>query len=345
VVAACLALASCATKVVVGHDEAPAADASGEPDVEPVRDAGADAANGLADASVRGPLSRLPWVSGAHYTHEPSGYEEFSAWRDRPVDIANLYVDRNSWQGLVSPGWPIDLFAPFEGTLVLSEPLYPAKLGNNKDCAAGAYDEQWRKLGTFLVEHERADTIIRLGWGHNDDTHHWRSDADPSDWIACFRRIVTAIRAGDRAVRIDWTFDAVASSSAGARDPYAAYPGDDYVDIVGMDHFDRYPPTRDEASFQSKCEGRFGLCRLAEFARAHKKQISVGEWGAVACGPDPGGDNPQYIRSMVRWFGENADILAYESYFDEAAGSVCSTLLGSELPNAAEAYKRLYAQP
>jgi hypothetical protein len=297
----------------------------------------------LTDAAIRGPLSRLAWVSGAHYTHEPAGYDEFSTWRGRPVDVAHLYVDRNSWQGLVSPGWPVDMFGSFRGKLVLSEPPYPLKLGNNKDCAAGMYDEQWKKLGTFLVEHDRDDTIIRLGWGHNDDTHYWRADADPSDWIACFRRVVNALRSTDRAVRIDWTFDPIASASPGARDPYAAYPGDDYVDIVGMDDFDRYPPTRDEASFRQKCDGPLGLCHLAEFARSHKKKLAVGEWGVVTCGPDPGGDNPLYIRKMVETFAANADILAYESYYDESAGDVCSSLLASDRPNAAAEYKGLYA--
>jgi saccharopine dehydrogenase-like NADP-dependent oxidoreductase len=125
---------------------------------------------------------------------------------------------------------------------------------------------------------------------------------------------------------------------------YAAYPGDEYVDIVGMDDFDRYPATHDEASFAQKCQGPLGLCRLAEFARSHKKQLSVGEWGVVSCGTDPGGDNPLYVRQMVQQFSENADILAYESYYDETAGSVCSTLISGERPNAAAEYKRLYAR-
>jgi hypothetical protein len=360
VLCASLLSVGCDARVVIGFDDPSAPDAAiDQPDSEadaldaesePLDASSADASSlsdagvTITDATLRGPFSRLPWVSGAHYTHELSGYSEFASWRGRPVDVAHLYVDRNSWQGLVSPGWPLDLFTAFPGKLVLSEPLYPLKLGNNKDCATGAYDEQWKKLGTFLVDRDRADTIIRLGWGHNDDTHYWRADADPSDWIACFRRVVNAIRSSDRAVRIDWTFDPIASDTPNARDPYAAYPGDEYVDIVGMDDFDRYPATHDETSFRQKCESKLGLCRLAEFARSHKKQLSVGEWGVVTCGADPGGDNPLYIRQMVQHFSEYADILAYESYYDEAAGNVCSTLISGERPNAAAEYKRLYAR-
>lgn len=338
-----------------GDDEQPDAQtdaidgSSEEPDAAmSPRDAGVsvmDSGLDLTDAAIRGPLSRLAWVSGAHYTHEPAGYDEFSTWRGRPVDVAHLYVDRNSWQGLVSPGWPVDMFMSFNGKLVLSEPLYPAMMGNNQDCANGAYDEQWKKLGSFLVDRGRGDTIIRLGWGHNDDTHYWRSDPDPSAWIACFRRVVKAIRSTDRAVRIDWTFDPIASASPDARDPYAAYPGDEYVDIVGMDEFDHAPPTLDEASFRAKCESALGLCRLVAFARSHKKQLALGEWGVAGCGDDAGGDNPFFIRAMVQWFAQNADILAYEAYYDESTGKVCSTLLSDERPNAAAEYKRLYAPP
>lgn len=334
----------CDPKVVIGYDAIPDARVD-----EPALDAQLDDAASTADAEqpdamVRGPLSQLPWPSGAHYTHEVAAYQSFASFRGRAVDIANLYVDRNSWQGLVTPGWPIDVFASFPGKLVLSEPLYPLDMGNNKDCAAGAYDAQWKKLGTFLVEKGRADTIIRLGWGHNDPSHFWRTDADPKNWIACFQHIVMAVRSTNPRVQFDWSFDPIASSLPQSGNPYDAYPGDAYVDIVGMDEFDRLPATHDEASWQARCEAPLGACRLAAFARNHGKQLAFGEWGATTCGVDAGGDNSFYIRKMFQLFQQNADILAYESYFDEVAGDVCSSLQdGAQLPSAAAEYRRLYA--
>jgi hypothetical protein len=321
----CLSLCcACDRIAVIGHDP-------------PASDTG--------EAPVRGPLSGLPWPSGAHFGNEPPSYLEFGAWRERPLDLAALYTDRNSWDGLVRPGWPLDLFADYPGELVLSQPLFPLGQGNNSDCAAGAYDAQWAQLGTFLVEHERAASIIRLGWGFNDPEHEWRTDPDPSAWVACFRRIVDALRATDPEVRIDWSFDPFPSPRPESGDPYDAYPGDAYVDIVGMDAFDRYPPTTSEAAWRDKCDSQLGLCRLIAFARAHRKQFSVGEWGVVRCGESQGGDNAFYVRKMVETFREHADILAYESYFDDDAAEVCSALIDGDSPGAATEYRRLYAQP
>lgn len=331
-------LSACDPKVVIGYDtEHTERDAQVE---APALDAQLD----TPDAMIRGPLSKLPWPSGTHATHEPERYAAFSAWRGRPVDIANLYVDRNSWSGLTHPTWPIETFADFAGTLVLTEPLYPLDQGNNADCAKGAYDGYWKKLGEFLIAHDRPDTILRLGWGMNDPGHHWRSDADPSAWIACFRNVVSAVRATNPRIRIDWSFDPLPSAYPQSGDPYDAYPGDAYVDIVGMDLFDRAPATQDEAAWAAKCEGALGVCRLLAFAREHRKQLAFGEWGVASCGSDAGGDNPFYVRKMFELFQQNGDILAYESYFDEPMGDVCSGLIeDQDRPLSSAEYRRLYA--
>jgi Glycosyl hydrolase family 26 len=315
---------ACSSRIVViGHDEAA--------DVGP--------------APVRGPLSGLPWPSGVHYGNELPMYLEWGDFRQRPVDLAALYSDRNSWEGLVDPAWQIDQFEDFGGQLVLSQPLYPLGQGNNADCAAGDYDARWAELGSFLVERGRADIVIRLGWGLNDPEHPWRTDSDSRDWVACFRRIVDALRSTAPALRIDWSFDPFPSSFPASGDPYDAYPGDDYVDIVGMDAFDRYPPTTNEAAWRDKCDSALGLCSLIAFARAHGKRFSVGEWGVVDCGESRGGDNAFYVRKMVETFRTHADILAYESYFDDVGAGVCSSLMNGDHPEAAAEYQRQYAPP
>jgi hypothetical protein len=346
--AAAVVLAACAPSGVVGYDAFDASaedDATGDAiDASTVDAAALDAQ--AADDAVRGPLSGLAWPSGAHAGNESASYQAYAEFRGRPLDLATLYPDRGSWAGLVTPGWPLSAFEDFAGRLVLSEPLYPPSMGNLQDCAAGAYDAEWEKLGSFLVDHGRADTILRLGWGGTDPSHAWHADADPADYITCYRRIVRVVRAHDPDVLFDFSFDALPSRYPASGDPYDLYPGDDYVDIVGMDVFDRDPPTRTEEEWQSKCEGPLGLCTLIAFARAHQKRWAVGEWGVATCAEDPGGDNPFFIEKMLQTFRAHADILAYEAYFDDRDAGVCSTLVEPDnAPEARAAYQRAYAEP
>jgi beta-mannanase len=204
------------------------------------------------------------------------------------------------------------------------------------------YDAQWRKLGTFLVDHNRGDSILRLGWGPNDLSHPWHADTDPTPWIACFHHVVSAIRATDPRVRIDWSFNALGASYVAPGDPYADYPGDAYVDFIGIEAYDRFPPTRTQSEWDAKCKGLTGLCTLIAFTRQHAKKLGIAEWGAVSCGDDSGGDNPFFVQKMFEIFAANTDVMGYEAYF-EADTDVCSSIAnGGQVPNAAAKYKELY---
>lgn len=365
---ACLALTlplqGCDSDVVVGYGRAtPAIDAAAPdtavpepppPDPPPLDPPPPDPpppdpppleVDAAVDAAVQEePLPPVTWPSSMHPSNTYQGFLDFAEWRGRPLDLVHAYVDRNSFDGLVRLGWPLDELEPFQGMVVLSDPLYPeGGLGNNADCAAGMYDEEWQKLGDDLEARGRGDAVIRLGWGFNDPVKEWRTDSDPTLWIECFRRVVTAIRSTGPDVRIDWTLNAYASPFPGTGNPFDAYPGDEYVDIIGTDVYDADPPARDEAEWQARCDQPWGLCTTLRFAREHGKQAAVGEWGVTSCGANPGGDSAFFITKMFRTFAENDDILAYESYFDDADQGVCSSIAeGGMNPLAAARYREAY---
>lgn len=298
---------------------------------------------GYTDAAQSTP-PEITWLTGAHPGNDLQDYADFGAWRGRPLEVAHVFTDRTGgWPDIVTPSWPIDMLEPFDGSIVISQPLFPEAIGGNlTDCAAGAYDVEWQKLGTFLIERGRADAIVRLGWGFNDNEHEWAAGADVDGWIACFQRVVTAIRSTNPQIQIDWTFNPPGPAEVSAGDPYAGYPGDDYVDFIGLEAFDEYPATFDDAAWQQKCTREAGLCSAFEFARTHGKRVGIAEWGVVSCGEESGGDNLFYIRKMVETFAANADVLAYEAYFEDGGLDVCSNLESGEHPNAAAEYQRLY---
>ncbi|WP_308222537.1 glycosyl hydrolase [Frankia sp. AgB32] len=306
----------------------------------------APAAGGTADIDAGGPQSGLPWLSGFQ-SHQVAQLTEFGSWRGRPNDLVHVYTDRTSgWGGLVEPTWPVDLFKGFAGKLLISEPTYPRSGGSNSDCAKGAYDDQWKKLGSFLVAHSRADSIVRIGWEFNGTFMYWHTDADPTVFRTCFQKIATAIRSTDPQVLIDWTFNAHNSPVPSGNSPWSAYPGDEYVDYVGIDAYDHYPPSKDEATWNKQCEDVNGLCYVIRFAREHGKKVGVGEWGVASCSGDGGGDNPFYIQKMFETFKAAGDVMGYDAYFsDPTPGNVCSTITnGGQNPKAAAEYKQLFGK-
>jgi hypothetical protein len=97
------------------------------------------------------------------------------------------------------------------------------------------------------------------------------------------------------------------------------YPGDDYVDIIGIDSYDMYPPSHNDAEWDVQCNGIHGICHVIEEARAHHKKFCVPEWGVSNKLPNGGGDNPYFISKMFDLFSANADVLEYEAYFNDSA--------------------------
>jgi hypothetical protein len=285
-------------------------------------------------------------MSGVHPSNELAPYLAFGSWRGRPIDVAVVYTARDGgWEPIVNPKWPVGDFASFQGRLVISQPTFPKGQGTNADCASGAYDAQWKRFGTFLVQNNRADSIVRLGWEFNGNYMYWHTDGSGSQFAECFRRVATAIRSTDPNVLIDWTINAHNSPVPTSGNPFDAYPGDQYVDFVGIDPYDHYPPSKDEATWNRQCNDENGLCYFMQFARQHGKKVGVGEWGVASCSGNGGGDNPFYIQKMWDTFVANADVMGYEAYYHDAApNNVCSTIMnGGQNPTSSALYRRLWS--
>ncbi|MGF7235501.1 MAG: family 16 glycosylhydrolase [Frankia sp.] len=298
--------------------------------------------------TTTGSLSGLPWMSGVWTTSDPGGAQAFAAWRGRPIDLVQAYVTRNQgWAGITNPTWPVDSYKGFTGRLVLSVPTFPQGAGSNAECATGAYDDDWRKLGSFLVAHNRADAIIRLGWEFNGTWMYWHSDASGAAFKGCYQHAATALRSTDPKVQMDWTFTAHGSQVPASGNPYDAYPGNAYVDYIGIDSYDMSPASPTAAAFNSQCAGLNGMCKAVAFARANGKKLGVGEWGVASCSSSGGGgDNQLYMQQMYNTFLANKDVMGYEAYFDDPdAGNVCSSIVnGKQNPRAAAQYKALFGK-
>jgi hypothetical protein len=140
-------------------------------------------------------------------------------------------------------------------------------------------------------------------------------------------------------LRWDWTVNR--GIGQGVADARRAYPGDNYVDFIGIDSYDAWPAADTEAGWQAQYSGPFGLKFWAAFAEAHHKLFSVPEWGVYPGTGSSGGDDPFYIAKMEAFFRSLGDNLGYESYFNEDKDYCASSLFGPTLnPKAATQYRK-----
>ena len=245
--------------------------------------------------------------------------EAFCQWRGRACEVATVYTDRSNWDAMTrNSGWLFDNFSGFPGQLVISQGLVPN--GGSADmaaCASGAHDQDFRDFGTLMVQKGRGASIVRLGWEFNGTFMPW-SALNTQQWKDCYRRAALAIRSTNPAVILDWTINAHGTPSAACDGASTnCYPGDDVVDIIGIDNYDGAPSVGTWEDFVRVANAEDGLNWILEFAKQRGKKLSVGEWGVAPGSPyNTHGENSNFVVWMHRWFNQNAQHLVYEAYFN-----------------------------
>ena len=269
-------------------------------------------------------------------------FEEFSGRKVvRVVDALN----QQSWDKLRSSiPWAAACWKDAGFKLTLSVPLLTnAGPGTLADGAAGKYDDIFIVLGRTLVENNLSDAVLRIGWEFNGEWMPWRADRDPESYKAYFRRVVTLMRGvPGQHFEFEWT----TGHGRHAIDPTLAYPGDDYVDVVGMDVYDQIwneGMSDPAARWAYYVNGAFGLAWQVDFARTHGKRFAYGEWG-IGVMPDGhgSGDDPYFVTKMAEWFSSNGAY--YQSYWDATDPIYDAKISGGRFPLSAKAFRDAFAE-
>jgi hypothetical protein len=262
--------------------------------------------------------SQLGW-NNVVFHENSTDPAEFVTWRKRDVDGTFIFPGRESWDAM---GWMPTRRS--NDLLVFSLPFAPEGQGiTNSEVAAGQVNTQIRTLAAKMKAGgwNTDRTVIRLAWENNGNWYEWSQDKGGSAaYAAAFRQWVTQARAaGLTNVRFTWNVNKGPQSYNSGVSWTAGYPGDGYVDVVGIDPYDMWSPTRTDADWTYNTTGRNpGLADVASFARAHGKQMAIDEWGVVhASGQAGGGDNPFYVAKMAAFVKANRDVLAYETTYDD----------------------------
>jgi hypothetical protein len=284
------------------------------------------------------------WLSGVYAGHTPADDEAFAKWRGAAIQTATDFIGSGAWGPIEHPlvlslAWRKD----YAVRLVVSVPMWPATGGSLKDAAAGMYNGRYAELAKTLVTDGRADSIIRLGWEFNTPYFRWqvKTAAGAALYAEAWRQAVTSMRsvAGQRFAFV-WNPNL---SNVGV-DPALAYPGDAYVDDIGLDVYDRSltPGANAAQRWDDLVHQRYGLQWQADFASAHGKPIAFPEWGLVhdPGSPTAGGDDPNFISQMHAWFASHNT--AFEDYFNASAGGAQFALDDGNFPQATAVYRRLF---
>jgi hypothetical protein len=264
---------------------------------------------------------------------------------------------RHSWSIVANPTYLLEDWPAGDWRLVLGLALLPTdEPASISMGAAGEYDEYFVSFAEHLVRGGHADAVLRPGWEFNLEHSRWYT-SKPADFARYFRRVVAALRSveGQR-------FTIVWNPAVSGVDAVPYYPGDDVVDVIGVDIYDAtgapgtypYPPGCDEECRERRQElawiahlngGKNGLAYYRDFARERDKPLALPEWG-LWNRPDGsgGGENPRFIERVHAFVADPANNVLFHAYF-EYNGDQGEHRLMTSFPQSGEVYRNLVAEP
>jgi hypothetical protein len=261
----------------------------------------------------------------------------FSSLVGRPVNCVVLFNDANpGWAQWTNPwfthtsagerDWAAWLKVdPTDRRVVVTQEMVPSNVPSNWRVlgAAGAYDRYAHQLADNLVAAGMGNAVIRLGHEMNGTWYNDSLGNDPShyrDWATYWAQIVRTMRSvpGSHFL-FDWCVN------AGYRGiPFGSYyPGDDVVDVIGVDIYDAGMPgnpQNQKSRWVSLHSEPCGLAQIVAFARKNNKPLSFPEWGLVSPGSGGLGNDPTYMRGIATTIEENQ--VVYQAYFNSKTHGV-----------------------
>ncbi len=242
----------------------------------------------------------------------------------RPLDLVVTMLDSRSPSAMRSSAWGQyasgDAYLPkLSGRLdvVVTVPLAFGSGGSSeavirsalRDSAAGRWDSDYRAIAQYVKDAGYGDAVIRLGHEFDDAWPPYSARNNTAEYIAAFRHVHDVLSSESAGFRFDWT-STRAGFSAWAP---LAYPGDAYVDVIGLDIYWRDPRPIPDSDWSLRYEPV--LREHLEFARARNKPVSYPEWGQA------NGDSGRYVELMYGWLSSvpttGPGRLLYQAYFSD----------------------------
>jgi hypothetical protein len=252
------------------------------------------------------------WYAGASGVGVTDG--KFQDWVGQPVSVASTWADtsdevQRTLSGVSEfKGWKGALDVAVGGTVLGSGENYAA-------AARGEYDDRWRSAAKVLADTRKGatgPTFIRPFHEMNGDWYeNWMvTKSNSADYKKAFARMAKIYRSAMPGVYV--VFSPNYDDHTGLPVSYW-YPGDDVVDVIGVDYYDdgsseaRFSAAAwNSESFDKDGKGNpTGPEAWRQFAAQHGKPISFPEWGLKPEGD--GQDHPEWIKSFNSWMNKHAN--------------------------------------
>jgi hypothetical protein len=280
-----------------------------------------------------------------------NGHTNFESWLGRSVPYTTDYIDyRGGWtKDFHDSGvWLMKPWGKWVSQggrrLVLGVPMLEGNTpGQFNQGINGDFDSYFRDLAALLVANNLGNSIIRLGYEANCDTiGPWQATDNPSGYKLLFRHEVAVMRSvPGAAFQFDWTVCNGLQYGHALNSFDSFYPGDDVVDIIGIDIYDvKWGDTSvaPQTRWNYIVSRQMGVNELVAYSRAHGKSLSYPEWGLYAPGDSfaGGGDDPYFIGQMANLISTTRPL--YQAYFNlDWGGGVLS-----DFPQGQAAFKQIF---
>lgn len=341
--------------------------------------AGTSAASSVSN-SVTPPAiistTTLPFSLGVHITDQDGGTHDqslvpgYEAWLGHPIQIVSVFGSRYSYQTITQPNYALDPSTAAGMTSAISyeilldswstvgESYASASNANGKTSTGETWAQRATAFGANCVAHGQANAVIRLcsevnnGSGGNPNIYFPTSLV--SDFIGAFRVASTALKAvpgNNFTILYDISFD-----PGDPHDLLDAYPGDAYVDAMGLDCYNSVVPyggTWDNEADQwdrryNGYGGGMGFKHYVDFCNAHGKGWCIPEFGlGWFYGNQPQGgvqtpadSNVTFIKNMFAVASDPGTNCLFISFWeDHDLGLYASSV---PVPNSAAAYRSTF---
>jgi hypothetical protein len=275
---------------------------------------------GSARAAMAGARSGMSWQSGASI----SQYAAFASYRGRQIDTITAWCPHATWTDITALKGGFSTARKSGARVCCAMRLLPLSHdarkypGNYKLAASGTYDGYYIQYAQKLAATNLTNVICRIGWETNGDSRPDFCKVDREAFKTTWQRIAMILRQYNPTILTEW--NNIKKGGQG-ENIMNYYPGDEYVDIFGVNYYDGWPPLENQAIwdkqyYASYKGGPWGIGAWAAEARSRGKLFASSEWG-INAGRYNCKDNPFYIESMYQFFVKNNDILAYENYFNQ----------------------------
>jgi hypothetical protein len=179
---------------------------------------------------------------------------------------------------------------------------------------------------------------IRLGWEFNITAYPWNivSANTAEQYVAAWQHVVDLARAVSDRFVFTWCVNWA------AQNPEPAYPGDDYVDVAGMDayfktQFDQNTGQTGAQVWAYKRDADYGMQWLVDFAATHGKRWALCEWGGNA-------DEPDWMEGQAAFIEQHRP--KYHGYWDQTTPSDANSKLSNgAYPNMGALYIAAFGDP